>query len=83
MLMKGGEVFVPKIPSYKITDIAKAVAPGCKIKYTGIRPGEKIHEQMISKSDAQNTIEFKDFFIIYADSDYFKVKKEYFIKRKD
>ena len=78
MLMKGGEVFVPKIPSYKITDIAKAVAPGCKIKYTGIRPGEKIHEQMISKSDAQNTIEFKDFYIIYADSDYFKVKKEYY-----
>ena len=82
MLMKGGEIFVPKIPSYKITDIAKAVAPGCKIKYTGIRPGEKIHEQMISKSDAQNTIEFKDFYIIYADSDYFKVKKEYLYKKK-
>ena len=81
MLMKGGEIFVPKIPSYKIKDIAKAVVY-CKIKYTGIRPGEKIHEQMISKSDAQNTIEFKDFYIIYADSDYFKVKNIY-IKRKD
>ena len=54
--MFGGELFVPKIPSYKITDVAKAVAPGIKTKIVGIRPGEKIHEEMITKSDSLNTI---------------------------
>ena len=55
--MKGGEIFVPKIPSYKILDVVKAINPK-KIKYIGLRPGEKIHE-MISETDAINTIEFK------------------------
>lgn len=62
--MWGGELFVPKIPSYKITDLATAVAPECKIKIVGIRPGEKIHEEMITKADAINTIEFDDYFVI-------------------
>lgn len=62
--MEGSEIFVPKIQSYKITDLAKAIAPNCKIKLIGIRAGEKIHEEMITSSDSLNTIEYKDYFII-------------------
>jgi len=62
--MWGGELFVPKIPSYRILDIAKAIAPECDIKEIGIRPGEKLHEEMITESDAMNTIEFNDYFVI-------------------
>jgi UDP-N-acetylglucosamine 4,6-dehydratase (inverting) len=62
--MWGGELFVPKIPSYRILDVAEAVAPGCKRKIVGIRPGEKLHEEMITESDAINTIEFKDYYVI-------------------
>jgi len=62
--MWGGELFVPKIPSYKILDIAKAIGPECKLKFNGIRPGEKLHEEMITITDAINTIEFKDYFVI-------------------
>ncbi len=60
----GGEIFVPKIPSYKITTLAKAVCPHCTQKIIGIRPGEKIHEEMITINDAPNTIEFKSYYII-------------------
>jgi UDP-N-acetylglucosamine 4,6-dehydratase (inverting) len=62
--MWGGELFVPKIPSYKITDIAKAIAPNCETKVVGIRPGEKVHEEMITETDALNTIEFDDYYVI-------------------
>lgn len=62
--MQGGELFVKKIPSMKMTDLAEAMAPNLPIKEVGIRPGEKIHEQMITKEDALKTIEFKDFYII-------------------
>ncbi|MDQ7818629.1 MAG: UDP-N-acetylglucosamine 4,6-dehydratase (inverting) [Melioribacteraceae bacterium] len=62
--MWGGELFVPKIPSFTITDLAKAVAPECKIEIVGIRPGEKIHEEMITEADALNTIEFEKYFVI-------------------
>ena len=62
--MWGGELFVPKIPSYRILDLAKAIAPGLKIKEIGIRPGEKLHEEMITKTDALRTIEFDDYFVI-------------------
>jgi UDP-N-acetylglucosamine 4,6-dehydratase (inverting) len=62
--MWGGELFIPKIPSYLITDVAQAVAPDCKIQVVGIRPGEKIHEEMITATDAINTIEFDDYFVI-------------------
>ena len=58
----GGEIFVPKIPSYKIMDLAKSIGPGCKINYVGIRPGEKIHEEMISASDSFNTIDIREIF---------------------
>lgn len=62
--MQGGEIFVPKIPSMKITDLADAIAPGCRHEYIGIRPGEKLHEVMVPEDDARNTIELDDFFII-------------------
>jgi len=60
----GGEIFVPKIPSYKIIDVAEAIAPGCEIKEIGIRPGEKLHEEMITESDSYNTIEFDKYYAI-------------------
>lgn len=66
--MIGGEMFVPKIPSMKIVDLAKAIVPDCKIKYIGIRPGEKMHESMISEDDAKYTREFKDYYIINPSS---------------
>ena len=62
--MWGGEIFVPKIPSYKITDVANAVAPSCEIKIVGIRPGEKLHEEMITVTDALCTVEFDRYFVI-------------------
>ena len=60
----GGEIFVPKIPSYKITDVAEAVAPGVKTEIVGIRPGEKLHEEMITSSDSYNTIDLEKYFAI-------------------
>ena len=69
-MMVGGEIFVPKLPSYKILDLVHAVSPKSKIKIIGIRPGEKIHEQMISSSDSLNTIEFRDKYIILPNSNY-------------
>jgi len=60
----GGEIFVPKIPSYKITDIAKAIAPDCEHRIIGIRPGEKIHEQMITSSDSLTTYDLGKYYAI-------------------
>jgi UDP-N-acetylglucosamine 4,6-dehydratase len=62
--MVGGEIFVPKIPSMRLTDLAEAVAPGCRIEIVGIRPGEKLHEVMVSEDDAQHTIEHDTYFVI-------------------
>lgn len=62
--MRGGELYVKKIPSMHMPDLAKAIAPELSIKEVGIRPGEKIHEQMITKEDAANTLDFRDFYII-------------------
>lgn len=62
--MWGGELFVPKIPSYRILDIAAAVAPDCDIKHVGIRPGEKLHEEMITTTDSLSTVEFADYYVI-------------------
>lgn len=60
----GGEIFIPKIPSYKITDVAEAVAPECTLDIIGIRPGEKIHEEMITSSDSYNTYDLGKYFTI-------------------
>ena len=62
--MIGGEIFIPKIPSIKITDLAKAMAPNYKIKYIGIRPGEKMHELLFSKDESINVLDYKKFYII-------------------
>ena len=62
--MKGGEIFVPKIPSYRIKDLAKAICENCSIKIVGIRPGEKIHEEMIAKSDSFSTIDLGNYYAI-------------------
>ncbi len=62
--MQGGELFVKKIPSMKIVDLANSMAPGIKINEIGIRPGEKIHEMMISKGDAIHTLEFDGYYIV-------------------
>lgn len=62
--MHGGELFVPKIPSMRIVDLAKAIAPNAKLRVIGIRPGEKLHEVMISEHDARLTREFKDHYVI-------------------
>lgn len=60
----GGELFVPKIPSYKILDMAKAVAPNCETKIVGVRPGEKIHEEMITETDSLNTYDCGKYYVI-------------------
>jgi FlaA1/EpsC-like NDP-sugar epimerase len=62
--MWGGELFVPKIPSYRITDLVEAVAPDCRQEVIGIRPGEKLHEQMITETDALTCLEFDHHFVI-------------------
>lgn len=62
--MQGGEIFVPKIPSIKITDLAMSMAPNCELEYVGIRPGEKIHETMCPGDDSHLTLEFNDHFVI-------------------
>lgn len=71
----GGEIFVPKIPSYRITDVAQAVAPNCRHEIVGIRPGEKLHEEMVTETDAINTIEFKDYFVILPSMELWDLKR--------
>ena len=80
-VMKGKEIFVPKIPSYKILDLAKSFSPK-KILYSGIRPGEKINEEMISKFDSSSVLEFKDFFIILSEKINKKTYRNYRLKSK-
>jgi UDP-N-acetylglucosamine 4,6-dehydratase len=63
-MMTGGEIFVPKIPSMKMTELAAAMAPGLPIKVVGIRPGEKLHEMMISADDARCTLDLGDRYAI-------------------
>jgi UDP-N-acetylglucosamine 4,6-dehydratase len=63
-IMRGGEIFVPKIPSMKIVDLATSVCPKCEHNIVGIRPGEKLHELLITRDDARHTVEFPDFFLI-------------------
>jgi UDP-N-acetylglucosamine 4,6-dehydratase (inverting) len=60
----GGEILVPKIPSYRLLDLADAIAPNCKREFIGVRPGEKIHEEMIIPADSANTFDIGDFFAI-------------------
>ncbi len=71
-LMVGGELFVPKLPSMNIMDLAKAIAPECRTEIIGIRPGEKLHEVMIPREEARRTLEFKDHYILRPDFPFFK-----------
>jgi FlaA1/EpsC-like NDP-sugar epimerase len=74
--MKGGEIYVKKIPSMKVTDIASAIAPECEQIEIGIRPGEKLHEQMIGEEDALYTYEYDQMYkILPAINDWYKCKK--------
>ena len=70
----GGEVLVPKIPSYRITDVATAVAPNCRQEVVGIRPGEKIHEEMITASDSLNTVDLGRYYAILPPTGQFTVE---------
>lgn len=79
----GGEIFVPKMPSYRITDLAAAIAPKMEIKEVGKRPGEKLYDDIIAESDAENTLESRDFFVVIPFMSYNKKRsieeyQEYF-----
>jgi UDP-N-acetylglucosamine 4,6-dehydratase len=69
--MVGGELFVPKLPSMNIMDLARAIAPDCRTEIIGIRPGEKIHEIMITCDDARKTLEFEDYYLLQPDFRFF------------
>lgn len=71
----GGELFVPKIPSYRITDVAEAIAPDCEIKVVGIRPGEKIHEEMITASDSFSTYDLGKYYAILPQTPSWKLEE--------
>lgn len=75
--MNGGELFVPKIPSVRITDLAEAMAPGLPVKLIGIRPGEKLHEMMISRDDSLHTLEFADHYVICPSIVFFNEQWDY------
>lgn len=82
----GGEIFVPKIFSYRITDLAKAIGPSCRQKIVGIRPGEKVHEEMITTSDSLNTVDLGKYYAIlntgggHTVAEYLKKKKSKKVK---
>ena len=78
----GGEIFVPKIPSYKILDIAEAIAPGIETKVVGIRPGEKLHEEMITDTDSLNTIDLGKYYAILPSVSFTYNESEYMAHHK-
>ncbi len=73
--MVGGEVFIPKIPSMKIADLARAIAPDCKLKQIGIRPGEKLHESLITEDESRHALRFKDCFVIMPERPWWESRK--------
>ena len=81
--MKGGEIFIPKCPSIKITDLAKMLKKNVLFKTIGLRPGEKIHEVLCPQEDARNTIEFKTFYIIQPTINYGRKKNYKIISNKE
>jgi UDP-N-acetylglucosamine 4,6-dehydratase len=76
----GGEIFVPKIPSYRITEVAEAIGPKCKKEIVGIRPGEKIHEEMITESDSLSTVDLGRYYAILPQNASWDIN-EYLVKR--
>jgi len=77
--MWGGELFVPRLPSYRIMDVAKAIAPDCDTEIVGIRPGEKLHEEMITTMDAINTATFDDCYVVMPESQYINFDKHKYV----
>ena len=77
----GGEIFVPKIPSYRIEDVAQAIAPNCKHEIVGIRVGEKLHEEMITRSDSPNTLDIGDYYAILGSGS--QNQRESYLQRKN
>lgn len=73
----GGEIFIPKIPSYRILDVAKAIAPNAKLEEIGIRPGEKLHEEMITQTDALNTIDLGRYYAILPSVSFNHTREQY------
>jgi FlaA1/EpsC-like NDP-sugar epimerase len=71
----GGELFVPKIPSYRITDVATAIAPDCRQEIVGIRPGEKVHEEMITPSDSFTTYDLGKYYVILPQQPVWELEK--------
>jgi UDP-N-acetylglucosamine 4,6-dehydratase len=74
---KGGETYISKIPSFKITDLAVAMLPGCKIKEVGIREGEKLDEVMVTKDDSRYTYEYEEHYIIYPHFDWWNIEQHF------
>lgn len=72
--MQGGEIFVPKIPSMKIIDLAKAIGPECELEFVGIRPGEKLHEVMITEDDSRHTREYDSYYVIQPEFPWWNIK---------
>src|SRR5215468_5138081 len=72
--MHGGEIFVPKIPSMRLLDLAETIAPGCEVEYIGIRPGEKLHEVLVSDDEARNTVETDEMFVIQPSHPWWKTE---------
>lgn len=72
--MHGGEIFVPKIPSMRMTDLAETIAPGCEIETIGIRPGEKLHEVLVSEDEARNTVEVEGMYVIQPSQPWWKAE---------
>lgn len=72
---KGGETFISKIPSFKITDLAQAILPGCEMPEVGIREGEKLHEIMVTREDSMLTYEYDKHFIVYPHFDWWDTNK--------
>jgi UDP-N-acetylglucosamine 4,6-dehydratase len=70
--MHGGEIFVPKIPSMRLLDLAETVAPGCQVEYIGIRPGEKLHEVLVSDDESRQTLETEDMYVIQPSHPWWK-----------
>ncbi|MFZ3577517.1 UDP-N-acetylglucosamine 4,6-dehydratase (inverting) [Virgibacillus sp. DJP39] len=70
--MHGGEIFIPKIPSMQVTDLAEAIAPKCKMEFIGIRPGEKLHEAMITEDDARRTLDMGNYYVIQPEFPWWK-----------
>lgn len=73
--MQGGEIFIPKLPSINIMDLVKVLAPNCKVKFIGIRSGEKLHEVLLSEEESRHSIEIEDIYIIMPEHEWFKLKK--------